>query len=1239
MNKNTLKEIKTLFSQYSFGDVSNALCVSDLWPLNQSSDAQHQLWTGVMIAMSQNEFKSIQGIASYQDYHEFIGHLYALTSCLLPAEDYVPNLEWAEIKYPIEGELYFFFSGDIENMYDSLTTYEVTLLSLDSEFQTLINRSPKAELLQLLRLQNAVANAVNLDMDDLRKEKIQSGDKRIPPQYFWQQINGFLEKSSWINFLDKSFIENMSITAGNFSQASLLGRRFMNKILSGNMFNYLFAECEGSYYPLLPRSHLMILMDEWGRIFEKWQSKIAKSKDLQKDFSISVAKLLASRVNANLLLPFISAFDTQNSVMNEVVFSTGITIDDKLLLFYTPRPSYNVKDIKSEIRKILPNINKAHDLLNSEPLLIADHTEQIVKQVTNARGTKIQPVVFIIIHSLNSAGGTIRIRKKTPAICLTLTQLVSLIELADDIDHISDFIDFRKENPDAKIVTGDLVDVFSAFIESKATITYHTGPSNLLHLDPHGSANSRHRQLREFWKEYPASLKHPDPQQLRIIKETDSLSIIIDKANPSNLLAHAHVDKSSIFLYSPFDIQTDESSKAMELIMRCLADYWEKHKFIRKHRFFAEYPGVSICLLPLKNKKGSILRKQVELQNSIESSEYGWAVDFVGLADKHESYIMVVVDTDQFIDQMLKTPDNRIEIALIEDIIRECSDVMGGNDDSIIFKKLTKLKGRKPRHKFHSIEKSAAFPEGSSPIKKSYFQDIRVDKKISEIARAINLKPGTYSSEEAEDKLNKLRKALVEEINNFVNRFNYEESLPFCIGAMGSSMHLSMMKKAELYLSRGRDVDFDRKEEYINEEQKFLGAHKSFRYLIEKFVQLQPSGTNITTDKDINYLTYMIHRLLSVYDASDMIHYIDHPLVVYVAETFAIFVDSEDSAKNKNRLFLEDSADIRLAEGTNDYVESYDPEKYINDLDEAFESDLGFAFSKMLGVLEILSQWSNYTEEKETPFYRVSCDRVIKVCLNNVKNTQTAEIKAILRFLELDGKLILKIKGDSQQANDLPVWESNKRLQCYNLRPLIRVKDTYFWGAYGTYASQSIWRNALLDGRLPAEINSPKTISYLEKHRRKREKLLEEKALEIVLRHTPFATNVNHTRKTHPESLGDYDVLAYIADKNTLLNIECKDIATPLVIKDMKNLKEKIFGTSKKRGSISRVTSRAEYLKSNNEKFKTVLRWPIEQDPEIISIHVSRTNYWLTIDAEESAGIKFERIGLLNQLIEGITTG
>ena len=1189
-----------------------------------------------MVAMHPDEFESIKNILSYKDYCEFIDNLYSSTNHLYPAEDYVPDLEWGEIKYQIENEQYFFFSGSIETMHDSIICYEMTLISLDREFQELVCRSPKAELLQVLSFQTSIINAVNLDMAELRKTEIQPGDKTVPSQYFWQKTNEFLKKMKITDLFDKTFIEAMAIEVGSFSESHLLGRRFTEHILDGNLFHYLFAQYKSQYYLILPRSYLMILQDEWGGVFNKSQIEISKTKNLQQCLTTEITNFIQSRVSQKCLLPLISAHDVQHSKVHDIIFSAGIISNDKLLAFYNLAPSYKRKNITSELKKVLPKINKAYALLNSEPLLVADHVKRTINQVSNMRDSKIQSVIFIILPLLNSAPATIRVNKKTSAIAITLTQLVSLIDSLTDAEQLADFIDFMHESRSTTIITGDIIDILAAFMESKGAIIYYTNSSTLLHLNPHGGANWRHRQLRVFWQDYPPGLKHPDPRCLQITRRTNSLNIIHDKTYPSNPLMHAYVGQLEIFLHSPLHIQDNESSKAMELIMLCIADYWTKHDFIRKHRFFIEYTGMWIHCFPLKSIGGKTLRDLDAIQHSIESNKYSWKVDFSITEDKQESYIRIVVDTDKFTQQMLDTSSNDIEIALMEDLLKKCNDIVEDNGIDKILRKLVKLKKREPRHKFHYIDKPAAFPENSPPIQKLDFQDRRVDKRISEIARDINLQPGMYSTEEAKGKLNELRQALVKEINNLAERFDYEKSVPFCISSMEALVHDSTIKKTDIYLSAERDVDFDRENEYINAEQGFLENHRAYRYLIEKFIQLNPSGADIITDKELKYITYMISKLLNIYTASDMIHYTEQPLIVHISENFAVFVDNESSAKNKQRLFLEKSAQSKLStdKASEDYVVSYDLEQHIEELDRRFQSDQGFTFLNLLGVLELLRQWPNYADGEEQTYYRTSLNQLEKVCIDNIKGAQIAEIRAILNFLELDKRSILKIKGDAQKAKDLPVWESNKRLHRYNLRPLIKIKDYYLWGPYAAYCSKSIWQNSLLDGRLPTEINSPELASYLENHRRKREKLLEKKALEIVLRFTPFADNVNHTRKTHPEHLGDYDVLAYIPEQNILLNIECKDIASPLVIKDMKNLKEKIFGIGRKKGSISKVETRASYLKANIDKFKAILQWPIKDNATILSIHVSRVNYWLTTGIDEETGVKFERIGLLNKLIK-----
>lgn len=1238
-SKNTINKIKELFSNYSFKDVAHALLISDLYPLNQASFGQHQLWTGIMISMKADKFGSDDSILSYEDYSKFVEKLYSLTNCLFPAEDYVPNLDWGEVRYPFNDDYYFFFSGTIEIMYDSIKAYEMTIASLDQKIQKLVNRSPKDELLQIFKFQNTIVDAVDLDMDQLRKIELNPGDKRIPTEYFWQRISDFLKNANMVNLFKETFLKAMTVESGDFSEAMMYNKSFVSKILNGNAFCHLFVRHKDQYYPLLIRLQMMIFQDDWGRLLHKHKTVLNDAKKLQKNLNLEITRFISSRIRNERIMRFVSAYDSEKLYIHDIIFSASITYEDKLIFFYNLTPFYESKDIQSELDEMLPKINEAYSLINSDPLIVADHVERNIKQIPSQRGSRMSLTIFVIVSSLNSINENIEVCKKTPVKIITLTQLISLIDSLDNVQQLSDFIDFMKENKSARIVTGDIIDIFSAFIESRGSITYFTNNSNLLILDPHGGAKWRQEQLRLFWQTYPLRLKHPDPRSLSITEETSSFNMIRDKADPFAPLIHVHTSKSEIFLLSHFDIQNSSACDVMQLIMSCVVDYWPKHSFIHEHKFFTEYPGMKIYFLQLENIKGKVLRNYKRMKNLIDSSQYSWVVDSPNITDdKQDFYLRVVVDVDKFLEQMSNPTTNAEEISLMKDILQKCDEIVADDTIDIKLKKLAKLEGQKPRHKFHYVDKPASFPEDITPIKESDFQNRRADKKISEIAKSINLKPGKYSSEAARSKLNQLRHMLVKEIDSLVKSFDYEKSLPICISAMGVTIHSSIIKKTDLHLSLDRDVDFNREKEYINEEVKFIGEHKTYRYLIEKFVQLKPSGEIIITDNDLRYLVYIVTRLLSVYDSSDMIHYIDQPLNVYISKDFAIFVQQSDSENNKQELFIRKSVQAKLAIGVKhvDKIVTYDSATHIDKLNECFKADLGFPFVGLMTILKILTHWSAYSGDAESTYYRISVSKVHKVCADNTVNMNSEEIRTVLEFLELDNMSMLKIKGSSKKAEDLPVWESNKRLHRYNLRPLIKIGRGYIWGAYSTHTSQYVWGNALLNGRLPAEINSPKLITYLEESRRKREKLLEKKALEIVRRFTPFAENVHHNRKTHPECLGDYDVLAYIAEQNILLNIECKDIAPPLVIKDIKRLKEKIFGTKNKKGSISKVEAREDYLKAHISKFADILEWPIREDASIISIHVSRVDYWLTMDVSRITKIKFERIDLLDSMIRDL---
>jgi hypothetical protein len=188
------------------------------------------------------------------------------------------------------------------------------------------------------------------------------------------------------------------------------------------------------------------------------------------------------------------------------------------------------------------------------------------------------------------------------------------------------------------------------------------------------------------------------------------------------------------------------------------------------------------------------------------------------------------------------------------------------------------------------------------------------------------------------------------------------------------------------------------------------------------------------------------------------------------------------------------------------------------------------------------------------------------------------------------------------------------------LRPLIRINDKYYWAPHSTRKSASIWLRNLSLGTLPADLESPKIQEEIEQEKKFIDKALENKGYDIVARFTPYVIkNCRlHDRDSaggHPEDLGDYDVLAFYKEKNTILNIECKDILPPFCLKDATRLKRKIFGEDMAdEGHFKQINKRLNYLLENIERIADGLKWPIDPSnlPRVVTIYLTRETYWWT---------------------------
>ena len=320
-------------------------------------------------------------------------------------------------------------------------------------------------------------------------------------------------------------------------------------------------------------------------------------------------------------------------------------------------------------------------------------------------------------------------------------------------------------------------------------------------------------------------------------------------------------------------------------------------------------------------------------------------------------------------------------------------------------------------------------------------------------------------------------------------------------------------------------------------------------------------------------------------------------------------------------------------------------EKFFEELDKAFFSDLNFSISSLVNVLQVLSLWPGYLNEaKENTWYIATEEQISEICLKNIKGIKKSEIPLILNFLTLKSEDVIKLVGVQRIEPDLPVWEYRKRFSRYNIRPLIQLKGKYLWGPYSARKAGIIWAGTPSSGRLPYDMGSPFIQSVVKEEKKLVETALVDKTEDIVKRFTQFVEKnlFFHKRDkngNHPGDLGDYDVLAYYPQKNVVINIENKDLLPPFCLKDTRRLRESIFGSSSlAKGYLGKVESREKYLQDNILQIGMFLNWNLDaaNPPKVISLFVSRMVYWWTHFPPRITTVKFLRIDFLHDFIKSL---
>jgi len=1237
-----IEKIKEIFSSYSIKDNYTALLCSDLYIYNIASPAKHIFLYNILTSLNPHEFAKENKIINHNDFKRYILLIYSFLPKFPMFEDYITEADWGEIRFPHRNQQFkIFYGNELENVYDRLEQFKIMFLPWSKKYFDKTGRDPSNELLLCLKLQDYFISSIQQKVDENKLNQLSLGSIEIPEESFWNSIKLFINDFKLEKILEeKEIIDIYSIEQGKRISCDFDEQSFKKELFIGFLLPVYFINYCNKYYPILPRRYSGILFYNWGNLFKSNKNKINKKIPYSLLCSVKLHEYIQERFKKSIINKIVSAIYPSGKP-HEIIFSTSFVIKNTLFLIHFLESFYDTDKTSKEIKKLTPKIKEAIKLLENIPTTLLLHLKRLKMQIKpTKKGEKLNIFPIIIYPSIFT--GVVEIPKDMPGGLFKLDEFLGIIDELDNSDQLLDFFDYLdKEKNIAPFFS--LLDVFASYKDSHGVLVEGASEYTQISLDPHWGSSLRYRNLRDFWALYPSVNLYGSPRSWQLSKETSS-SLRLDARNQSNFAIFTKIGCTNLFFVSPLSIMNFDQIELSNFLMECLVDtIFQVGKLICSLLFFNKYKKCLIFILPNSLVKNNDKFKHL---NYLVNNRKIWCSE-IASPEKNTPGIRIVFN-DDLLQKKFESNDSSAEIDLLFEFLSKiniiCPDKSYNSVKESIIKK---LQNQKPRFKMSLILPEADFPKYSRVVYPDIKEYKLARKLVALNAKEINIRPGKYENSEAKRIINEIRKKMVQHVNSEVIKYDFKPSIPFLIEKAESIINLFEQDKRGIEKSSELKIDYDPRERYIEIHDKYINYLKNYNYLIEKFIQINPQQTGeIISIKSLKYILALVNEIITLYTASDALHYEIFNVFLNVSHDYLFEIEYEPEIdkkyKNYGERFYEHKTSLS-DKNTATLLDIKDKNQFLDKLDSAFLEELRFSIINMLTICRILSRWASCTKAKISTYYTSNFDKLFKVCNKNMSTfIEKEELKRILKFLTLEQSNILLIEDDPIPCDDLPVWEIKKRPNRYNVKPIISIDNQYYWGPWSIYRMLFIWEGAITNGRLPFSINKEEIKKTMNFGKKMMEDGLVTKTYEIINKFTPFIDKEVELHKRdkkgkHPEELGDYDVLAFLKQKNLILNIECKHLNQVFCLKDAKSLREDIFGRGEDKGYIEKIIKRENYLKNESEKIIKIMKWPFDKNlPEIISLFVSKNLYWWAINPPYTTNIKFVTIDSLGKYISNL---
>jgi hypothetical protein len=1210
-------EIRGIVREYDTSDALRSIFVSEIWLPNISSHVKHLLLYAITSETQVRE-GGRQPIQSYAEFYSFIERLIAAAPRLPTLEDFFPEADWGTVRYEFERKQYrILYGGDIERVFDFVSTFELLHVSLDEQYKLLAQKSPAAELRCALQLQHSLVTAIttqgHIDIQSLPA----IGGWYVPSEQFFLQAVQWYESFTGLEAFHASLSQGAVARLEDVNHDIDSLGRFAASVLSGDLLPYVAIEHAGRFHPINARAWVSRLFDRLHRIEDSLVATKGFSPYATREAALTshLGNMVRPR---NFLTGPVCVADPAKGP-RDLDFVGALIADNRLILVHLLQSSPSSRDTSAKLRAAAEEVEVAHVLSNAFPntALYVRNARQLAMFAPpdGFEKSKMRVDVLTILPGLNTVSGSISVPKGYAGMCIPLTSFLGMMDSVQDVAVLLRFLDYWATNGSTLIATTGIDDAFGAFIESHEQIVAGALEPSFLTIDPHWGSNFRYRELSNFWSKFP---RDTPPGRAKHWKAEiyGSLGFLEHRSEFRGIYA-AELATGAVLVHAEFSGLSYRACNVLNVAIECMADAFrqsalllEKLRVFKTRAVFVdvfvEHDDVPEEFSPDETSE-SPHAEHAPFSTIISCLDYGIEVR-----------CSIVLNLKELLLALHKPKDRRTEVDLLMQLLAALDSAVPDTGWPDISRHVEASSGEPPRFYFEQVNQHVAFPEYADAAEPKQLHFKAAMKQLAQLARNAGVEPGTYELAEAKVLINRVRGAFVSFIDAQFRSFDVSSALPFAIGKADALLYAHDSKRKRAKLALKHDVSYDPVQQFRLDNAEFVRLHKAYRYVIEKFVQIDSRGSKLLKADDFSQLVAYADWLLVFYGASDSIHYDLHATGFVIDSEWLSTVLFEKDFEEKEHLYSQEQNRL-IKQVVTKSVQLISP--FTSDMtcyDAPSLEDLGFRLSLLLDLLGILAAWPRFADSAQVAeVYSASLSELENAIVHAQTPFNPGELEALLNFLVLTAKSVVRLTGVEESTADIPVWEHIKRSSRYAIKPLVLIDGRYFWGANAALQAWSIWHGNLIDATLPANFDTPRLNQVLRLSNEKIEQNLVFKAFEIAKKFTAHAVTELDLFRKYPASgfrdFGDFDLLAFLPEGNVLFYAECKDLTPPFCAKDSRRLRQTIFGREgKDRGHFEKILPRIGFLRTEWRTLFELCGWPsaMEQPPRLVPVYLSRYQDW-----------------------------